>query len=74
MNFKIVFFKVLSLLLVYSVYAEGGTNLKKWNRVENLIVEEINILKKMGDLSYRDDYRIIELLSERLKVIKKHMF
>ena len=61
----------LFIIIFSPLYANELSPLKKWNRLENLIVEEVQILKKMGGLSFLEEYRMLELLSERLKILKK---
>ena len=70
--------KIFILLFMISIFiftpvlnAEDLREIKKWDRIENLIFEEIQSIKKNKPMTEEKYYRVLELLSERLSIIKK---
>jgi hypothetical protein len=68
---NLIFLTLFSINVIYPSYAYNKDPFQRWNRLENLIVQETQLLKKMIPLTFKEEYRLLELLSERLKIIKK---
>ena len=45
--------------------------LKKWERINSLISEELNSILKSGPIGEEKYFRVLELYSEKLNILKK---
>ncbi|MEC7182734.1 MAG: hypothetical protein VXW15_08475, partial [Bdellovibrionota bacterium] len=62
---------ISTCLLCLNLFAKELKGMKKWDRIESLIFEEIQSIKKNKPLTEKKYYRVLELLSERLSILKK---
>ena len=67
----VLIFIISTCLLNLNLIAKELKGTKKWDRIESLIFEEIQSIKKNKPLTEKKYYRVLELLSERLSILKK---
>ena len=70
---RVLIFSILMSIYIYpnEAFLKEGQILKKWGRIESLISEEIDSIQKNRPITEEKYYRILELLTEKLSILKK---